>query len=81
VRYSSDQILELTLFVHEVSPDALQQLAEQLTQGTTGMTALSAAALVLLHRKLRSGTVPSMVSEKLPEQPTDRAGSSTVRPQ
>jgi hypothetical protein len=30
LRYSSEQILELTLFVHEVNPDALQPLVEQL---------------------------------------------------
>jgi hypothetical protein len=29
-RYSSEQIRELTLFVHEVNPDALQPLVEQL---------------------------------------------------
>jgi len=30
LRYSSEQIRELTLFVHEVNPDALQPLVEQL---------------------------------------------------
>ena len=30
LRYSSEQILELTLFAHEVNPDALQPLVEQL---------------------------------------------------
>jgi hypothetical protein len=30
VRYSSEQIRELTLFVHEVNPDALQPLIDQL---------------------------------------------------
>lgn len=71
VRYSSDQILELTLFVHEVSPEALQQLAEQLAQSATGMTALSAAALVLLHRKLRSNAGSSMLSETPPRRRVD----------
>ena len=61
-QYSGDQILELALFVHEVNPDALQQLAEQLAQNTMGMTALSATTLVLLHRRLRPGSGPSTAS-------------------
>lgn len=71
VRYSSDQILELTLFVHEVSPEALQQLAEQLAQNATGMTALSAAALVLLHRKLRPNVGSSVISATPPRRGVD----------
>ena len=53
VRYSSEQIQELTLFVHEVNPDALQPLVEQLAQSTMGVAALSTAALVLLLRSSR----------------------------
>lgn len=51
VRYSSEQVRELTAFVHEVDPNVLQALVEQLTQDGMGMTALSTAALVLLCRK------------------------------
>ena len=80
VRYSSDQIFELTLFVHEVNPDALQQLAEQLAQNTMGMTAVSAMALALLHRRLRPSSGPSTVPKLLPDQPTDGGGSSMVHP-
>jgi hypothetical protein len=80
VRYSSDQILELTLFVQEVNPDTLQQLAEQLAQNTMGMTALSATALVLLHRRLRPSSGPSTVAAVFPGQPTDRGGSSMAHP-
>jgi len=53
VRYSSEQIRELTLFVHEVNPDALQPLVEQLAQSGMGIAALSTAALVMLHHKSR----------------------------
>jgi hypothetical protein len=54
-RYSSEQIRELTMFVHEVNPDALQPLVEQLAQSAMGMAALSTAALVMLHRSSRRG--------------------------
>ena len=53
VRYSSEQIRELTMFVHKVNPDALQPLVEQLAQNRMGIAALSTAALVMLHRKSR----------------------------
>lgn len=53
VQFTADQVSELTYFVHEVDPDALQQLLAQLTQNPLGMTALSAALLVLLHRRLQ----------------------------
>ncbi len=53
VRYSSEQICELTMFVHEVNPDALQPLIEQLAQNAMGLAALSTAALVMLLRGSR----------------------------
>jgi hypothetical protein len=53
VRYSSEQIRELTIFVHEVNPDALQPLIEQWAQNGMGIAALSTAALVMLHRSSR----------------------------
>jgi hypothetical protein len=57
LRYSSEQIRELTLFVYQVNPDALQPLVEQLAQSATGIAALSTAALVMLHRSSqRSGS-------------------------
>ena len=55
VQFTADQVSELTHFVHEVDPDALQQLLTQLTQNPLGMTALSAALLMLLHRRLQGG--------------------------
>ena len=58
-RYSSEQILELTLFVHEVNPGALEQLTALLSAGATGAVALSASALVLLCRRLGLAPAPS----------------------
>lgn len=53
-RVSSDQVLELALFVHEVSPGALAQLSTLLSDSAIGAAALSASAFVLLYRRLRS---------------------------
>ncbi len=58
-RYSSEQILELALFVHEVSPGALEQLTALLSVGATGAVALSASALVLLSRRLGLAPAPT----------------------
>jgi hypothetical protein len=59
-RYSSEQILELTLFVHEVNPGALEQMTALLSVGATGAVALSASALVLLCRRL--GLAPAQTA-------------------
>ena len=53
VKFTSDQVSELTRFVHEVDPGALQQLLEQLAQNPLGMTAVGAVLLMLLHRRLQ----------------------------
>ncbi|HEY6134945.1 MAG TPA: hypothetical protein VIW70_13270 [Rubrivivax sp.] len=53
VRYSSEQIRELTMFVHEVDPDALQALLDQMAQNGMGIAALATVALVLLRRRSR----------------------------
>lgn len=58
-RYSSEQILELAHFVHEVDPDTFEQLAALLTDSTLGVTALSASALVLLYRRFRPASAAS----------------------
>lgn len=52
-RYSSDQVLELALYVHDVNPVVLAQLTALLSDGAIGAAAFSASALVLLVRKLR----------------------------
>jgi hypothetical protein len=53
-RYSSDQIRELALFVHEVDPGALEHIGSLLSHNPMTVTALSASALVLLYRRWRS---------------------------
>jgi len=64
LRYSSEQIRELILFVYQVNPEALQLLVEQLAQSATGIAALSTAALVMLHRSSqRRG--PRKIASKL----------------
>ena len=52
-RFSSEQIMELASFVHEVNPGVLEQLAALLAQNPMGVTAMSASALVLLYRRVR----------------------------
>ena len=69
VRYSSEQVRELTIFVHEVNPEALQPLIEQLAQNGMGIAALSTAALVML---LRSSRGRSALSRKT-DSSLDRA--------
>ena len=65
-RYSSEQIRELTMFVHEVNPDALQPLVEQLAQNGMGIAALSTAALVMLLRSSRGrSALSSQTDSKL----------------
>jgi len=57
-RYSNDQIFELTRFVEQVSPDALQQIASLLGDSPVGVFAFSTAAAMLLVRAVRaSGAV------------------------
>lgn len=63
-RYSSDQILELALHVHEVNPGALEQVTALLSDGAMGTAALSASALVLLYRR-RPGRAKSGMPKRL----------------
>jgi hypothetical protein len=53
-RYSNDQIFELARFVEQVSPDAIQQVAGLLADNPVGVSALGAAAAMLLVRAVRS---------------------------
>lgn len=68
VRYSSEQIRELTMFVHEVDPEALQPLIEQLAHSGMGIAALSTAALVMLYRRSQAGTALSRKAESSPDR-------------
>lgn len=78
-RYSSQQILELARFVHEVNPEALQQLGGLLANNAMGVTALSASALVLLYGKLRPASTPFSVVTALPDESSDRTGPGVAR--
>jgi len=53
LRYTQDQILELARFVEQVSPQALQQVAELVAANPLGLAAFSASAALLLMRLLR----------------------------
>jgi len=52
-RYSTDQIFELARFVEQVSPDAIQQIADLLADNPVGVSAFGAAAAMLLVRAVR----------------------------
>ena len=78
-RYSSQQILELARFVHEVNPEALEQLGGLVANNAMGITALSASALVLLYGKLRHASAPLSVGTELPGEPPDQAESGVAR--
>ena len=47
-RFSREQVFELARFVEQVSPDALQQVAGAIVENPFGVSALGAAAAVLL---------------------------------
>jgi hypothetical protein len=49
---TTEQVLELARFAEQVNPDVLRQAAQLFSQQQMGMAAFTAAALVLLHRKL-----------------------------
>jgi hypothetical protein len=52
-RYTTDQIAELVRFVAQVSPEALQLVADSLADRPAVITAFGAAAVTLLLRALR----------------------------
>lgn len=52
-QFSSGHIFELAQFVHDESPQALQEVAALLTQDATSLPALSMSAVVLLYRRLQ----------------------------
>jgi hypothetical protein len=94
LRFSGEPIHELTLFVHEVNPEALQPLFEQLAQNGMGMAALGAAALVLLHRSAQvrpvlpkagpsvetvAGLASDVAAPAAPDSPQTRSSASTSR--
>lgn len=58
-RLSTAQILELSRFVEQVSPDALQHVAQLASENAFGLAAFSASVAVLLYRGLRPESVSS----------------------
>ena len=53
--FTRDQVFELARFVEQVSPDALQQVAGTIAENPFGVSALGAAAAVLLASAVREG--------------------------
>ena len=51
--FSRDQVFELARFVEQVSPEALQQVAGSVAENPWGVSALGAAAAVLLASTVR----------------------------
>ncbi len=83
-RYSGDPVLELARFVHEVSPETLQQLVGLLADNTLGVAALSASAVALLYRRMQPQAAPAPRFERVPVDPGDLnvpgAGTTAARP-
>ena len=52
--FTRDQVFELARFVEQVSPDALQQVAGAIAENPFGVSALGAAAAVLLAGAVRA---------------------------
>lgn len=78
-RYSSDQIAELVRFVDQVSPEALQLVANTLADNPVGVTAFSASVLVLLMRALQSPRSAVHSGRAAAESPPDIASDATDR--
>ena len=54
--FTRDQVFELARFVEQVSPDALQQVAGTIAENPLGVSALGAAAAVLLASAVSEGS-------------------------
>ena len=54
-RCSTEQVFELARFVEQVSPQALQQVADLLSENPLGLAAFSSSVAVLLYRRLWPG--------------------------
>jgi hypothetical protein len=58
-RLSCEQVCELARFVEQVDPQALQQFATLVAGSPLAMATFSAAALVLLYRRLPTAGAPA----------------------
>jgi hypothetical protein len=54
--FTRDQVFELSRFVEQVSPDALQQVAGTIAENPFGVSAFGAAAAVLLASAVRDAS-------------------------
>jgi hypothetical protein len=54
--FTRDQVFELARFVEQVSPDALQKVAGAIAENPLGVSALGAAAAVLLASAVSEGS-------------------------
>jgi hypothetical protein len=61
-QYSKEQIAELAHFVEQVSPDALMQIAGLVSDSPAGVTALGAAAAMLLLRSMQGSPAPTVIT-------------------
>jgi hypothetical protein len=77
--YSSDQIRELAHFVHEVNPDAVQQVGRLLADNAVGFSALSASALLLLYRRWLPASRPSPRPAAEADGAVDQAVAAAAR--
>jgi hypothetical protein len=57
--FTRDQVFELARFVEQVSPEALQQVAGSVAENPWGVSALGAAAAVLLGAAVRGTGEPA----------------------
>jgi hypothetical protein len=64
-KFTRDQVFELARFVEQVSPDALQQVAGAVAENPFGVSALGAAAAVLLASAVRSSGETDARSEPI----------------
>jgi hypothetical protein len=65
-RLSSQQVVELAHFVEQVDPQALQQFASLASGSSLAMATFSAAALVLLYRRLQPAATLRAVADSAP---------------
>jgi hypothetical protein len=74
---TTEQVLELARFAEQVNPDVLRQAAQLFSQQQMGMAAFTAAALVLLHRKL---SLKTRAVDSLSDSPMSIQGNAKDSP-
>jgi hypothetical protein len=64
--FTRDQVFELARFVEQASPEALQQVAGSVAENPWGVSALGAAAAVLLATAVRGPDAPAQPAQDVP---------------